>query len=48
MLVRGTARRKELRVRLALGASRSTLLREVLAECFTPAAVGVVLGLTFA
>jgi predicted permease len=48
MLVRGMTRRKELSVRLALGASRSTLLRDVLTECFALTAVGVVLGLTFA
>jgi putative ABC transport system permease protein len=48
MLVRGMTRRKELSVRVALGASRSTLLRDVLAECFALAAVGVALGLTFA
>jgi predicted permease len=48
MLVRGMNRRKELSVRLALGASRSTLLRDVLTECFALGAVGVVLGLTFA
>jgi predicted permease len=48
MLVRGVARRKELSVRLALGASRGTLIRELLSESFIVAAPGVVLGLIFA
>ena len=40
LLARGTARRRELATRLALGASRSQLLREMLAECVGPRGCG--------
>ncbi|HTH54103.1 MAG TPA: ABC transporter permease [Edaphobacter sp.] len=45
MLVRGVARRQELSVRSALGASRSRLVREMLVESVTVAIFGGVLGL---
>jgi len=45
MLVRGVARRQELSVRSALGASRSRLVREMLVESVTLAIFGGVLGL---
>lgn len=44
LLVRGTSRQSELAVRLALGASRQRLLRQVLAECVVLAVAGGVLG----
>jgi predicted permease len=45
MLVRGVARRQELSVRSALGASRSRLVREMLIESVTLAVAGGALGL---
>jgi putative ABC transport system permease protein len=48
LLARGTARRRELATRLALGASRSQLLREMLAECVVLAAAGGLAGTAFA
>lgn len=45
MLVRGVARRQELSVRSALGASRSRLVREMLVESITLAVAGGALGL---
>lgn len=45
MLVRGVARRQELSVRSALGASRSRLVREMLVESVTLAVAGGALGL---
>jgi predicted permease len=45
MLVRGTARRQELSLRSALGASRSRLVREMLVESVTLAVFGGALGL---
>jgi predicted permease len=45
MLVRGIARRQELSVRSALGASRSRLVREMLVESVTLAIFGGALGL---
>jgi predicted permease len=45
---RGAARRHELSVRLALGASRWRLARQLLAESLVLAAVGAMLGLVFA
>jgi putative ABC transport system permease protein len=48
LLARGTARRRELATRLALGASRSQLLREMLAECLVLAAAGGMAGTALA
>jgi macrolide transport system ATP-binding/permease protein len=48
LLVRGTARRKEFAVRLALGASRLRLLRQMGAETFLLLASGGLLGLLIA
>ena len=47
-LARGTARRRELSVRLALGASRWQLARQLLIESAVLAAIGAALGLVFA
>jgi predicted permease len=45
MLVRGVARRQELSLRSALGASRARLVREMLVEAVLLAVIGGVLGL---
>lgn len=45
LLARGAARRKEVAVRLAIGASRWRVLRQLLAEGFLLAAIGAVAGL---
>jgi putative ABC transport system permease protein len=47
-LARGAARRRELSVRLALGASRWRLARQLLIESAVLAAMGAALGLVFA
>lgn len=44
LLVRGAARRQEIAVRMALGAARMRILRELLVETGLVAAVGVILG----
>ena len=48
LLARGEARRKELAIRTALGASRGRLARQVLTESATYAVVGGVLGVALA
>jgi predicted permease len=48
LLARGTARRRELGVRLAVGASRGRLVRQLLVESFAFAGLGAVGGLIVA
>ena len=47
MLAQAAARRQELAIRAALGASRARLARHLLAECFALAALGAALGIAF-
>jgi putative ABC transport system permease protein len=44
LLARGTSRRREIAVRLAVGASRTQVFRQILLECAVLAAAGGVLG----
>jgi predicted permease len=48
LVARGAARQKEVAIRLALGASRSAIIRQRLIESLVLAAAGAVLGLAFA
>jgi predicted permease len=44
LMARGTARAREIAVRLAIGASRARVMRQILTECLVLAAIGGALG----
>jgi putative ABC transport system permease protein len=48
LLARATARQREIMVRLAVGASRGRLVRQLLVEGLVPSAIGTAAGMGFA
>ena len=48
LLARASARQKEIAIRLAVGASRSRIITQLLVESFVLSAIGAIVGLVFA